>query len=143
VLYIPLPARGFTPGLPLDFTLALLYQDLMKINPLTALSIQQLRRAIELKQQSEALEQELARILGPKPSIRAPVQPPRRRTMSAAAKAKIAAAQKARWAERKRAVKAVGPIKPPAKRKRKISRKGRARMIAATKARWARFRASF
>jgi len=59
---------------------------------------------------------------------------PRRRTMSAAGKARIAAAQRARWAK----VKATKS--EPAKPKRKLSAAGRARIIAATKARWAAFR---
>jgi hypothetical protein len=61
---------------------------------------------------------------------------PRRRAMSAAGKARIAAAQRKRWA----AVKAAksGPAKP--RPKRKLSAAGRARIIAATKARWEAFR---
>ena len=58
-----------------------------------------------------------------------------RRTMSAAARARIAAAQRARWA-RTRGQKVVSI--PP---KRHISPAGLARIRAATKARWAKVRA--
>jgi hypothetical protein len=62
-----------------------------------------------------------------------------RRTMSAAARRKIAAAQRARWAKTKNR-KNVVPI--GAKRNRHISAAGRARIVAAAKARWARVRAA-
>ena len=58
--------------------------------------------------------------------------------MSAAARAKISAAQTARWAERKTAA---TPGKAPAKKKRKYSAEGRARVIAGIKVRWARYHA--
>src|SRR6266481_673311 len=57
-----------------------------------------------------------------------------RRTMSAAARARISASQKARWA-RTRGQKVVS-IAP----KRRISPAGLARIRAATKARWAKWR---
>jgi hypothetical protein len=59
-----------------------------------------------------------------------------RRTMSAAARARISASQKARWA-RTRGQKIV-PIKAP---KRHISPAGLARIRAAQRARWAKVRA--
>jgi len=58
-----------------------------------------------------------------------------RRKMSAAARARISAAQKARWAKTKG--QKVVPIKAP---KRHISPAGLARIRAATKARWAKWR---
>lgn len=111
----------------------------MKINPLANLSVQQLKRALQIKQQIEALNLELAQILGAQPSAPAPVGRRRKGTMSAAARAKIAAAQRARWAERK---KAVAPQNPAPKKVRRLSPEGRARIVAATKARWARIRAA-
>jgi hypothetical protein len=57
------------------------------------------------------------------------------RTMSAAARAKISASQRARWAKVKG--QKVVPIKTG---KRHISAAGLARIRAATKARWARWR---
>ena len=77
----------------------------------------------------------------------APAAPKGRRTMSAAARARIAAAARARWAKVKAAkgeapaasVAAAAPA--PKKAKRKMSAEGRARIVAATKARWARVHA--
>src|SRR6266571_6916874 len=57
------------------------------------------------------------------------------RTMSAAARARISASQKARWAKQKG--QKVVSIRP----KRYISTAGLARIRAATRARWARWRA--
>jgi hypothetical protein len=110
----------------------------MKNMSLATLSVRQLQRAVEIKQRIEALEQELGQILGAAPAAPIAVQAAKKRTMSAAARAKIAAAQKAKWAERK---KAAAPVKPAPKKKRKVSPEGRARIAAASKARWARFRA--
>jgi hypothetical protein len=54
------------------------------------------------------------------------------RKVSAAGKARMAAAQKARWAR----------VKGQAKPKRKLSAAGRAAIAAAQKARWAKIRAA-
>jgi hypothetical protein len=56
-------------------------------------------------------------------------------TMSAAARRKIAAFQRTRWAKLKGAAQ-------PAKRKGKLSAAGRARIVAAQKARWAKIKAA-
>lgn len=58
-----------------------------------------------------------------------------RRKMSRSARAKIAAAQRARWAKSKET--SLAPVKPEKKRKVGISAEGRARLAAAMKARWA------
>jgi hypothetical protein len=58
--------------------------------------------------------------------------------MSAAGRAAVAAAQKARWAKIKRAKKV---LKTPAKR-RKMSAAARAKIAAAAKARWAKVKAA-
>jgi hypothetical protein len=111
----------------------------MKNNLLANLSVQQLKRAVQIKQQIETLNLELAQILGAEPSAPPPARARRKRIMSAAAKAKIGAAQKARWAARKTAV---APKNPPPRKKRRLSPEGRAKIVAATKARWARIRAA-
>ena len=100
---------------------------------LTSLTVAQLKEAIAIKEKIEALEQELASILGttaewPLPALEMPVAAPgrRKKKMSPAAKAKISAAQKARWAKTKgerkpevkpaivaTAVKATSVVKPP------------------------------
>ncbi|MHB8521897.1 MAG: hypothetical protein ACYDH9_14205 [Limisphaerales bacterium] len=90
-----------------------------------------MKQAIGLKEQIERLQSELTALLGgsaaPAPAV------PRKRTMSASARAQIAAAQKARWAK-------IRGGKAPAKAKRKVSAAARARLSALAKARWARVR---
>ena len=102
------------------------------MNSIVDLSVQQLHQVINLKEQIEALENKLNQLAGStvKPVAEAPKK---RRKMSAAGRAKIAAAQKARWAKQK-------GIKPAAKRK--ISAAGIARIKAAQKARWAKVNAN-
>jgi len=109
-----------------------------KSNPLTELSVQQLRRALEIKQAIQDLKTELVQLFGLEQTGAGPAPGPRKRRMSAAAKAKISAAQKARWAERKTPA---TPENAPAKKKRKYSAEGPARFIAAAKARWAKYHA--
>lgn len=62
------------------------------------LSAQELRRAAEIKEKIQSLEGELNRILGPFQPVSTTAAKPKRK-MSAAARARIAAAQKARWAK--------------------------------------------
>jgi hypothetical protein len=66
----------------------------------------------------------------------APTASPKRR-ISAAGRARMAAAQRKRWAESRQQA---GPSKP-AKPKRRLSAAGRAAIVAATKKRWAAIRA--
>lgn len=62
--------------------------------------------------------------------------PRKRRKMSAAARRRIAMAQKARWARAKGGSASSVPIVKAAKKKRRISPEGLKRIIAATKKRW-------
>jgi len=98
-----------------------------------SLSAQELRRAATIKERIDSLQEELGRLLG------SPMSPGSkgRRTMSATARAKIAAAQKARWAKVKGGGKE--PTKPG---RRKMSAAARARIAAAAKARWAKAKAA-
>ena len=98
------------------------------------LSTAKLKRIIALKQKIEKLSAKLAALAG---GSSAPLgRPPKKKwTMSASARAKIAAAQRARWA------KAKGKTRPAGK-KRKMSAAGRARIVAAQKARWAKIKAA-
>jgi hypothetical protein len=64
-----------------------------------------------------------------------------RRTMSAAARARIATAQRKRWAAQKKQQGQEPPAKQSAPMKRKISPAARKRMAEATRKRWAEFRA--
>jgi hypothetical protein len=99
------------------------------------LSTAKLKRIIALKQQIEKLSAKLEAFAG---GSAAPVgRPPKKKwTMSAAARAKIGAAQRARWA------KAKGAAAKPAKKKRTMSAAGRAKIAAAARARWAKVRAA-
>ena len=116
-------------------------------------SLEQIRKALAIAEQIQKLEAELASVLGNQASGSAPATTPStrggRRTMSPEARARIVAAQKARWAKI-RAEKASGKVQEPgraaatapakakpARSKRKISPEGRAKMAAAARKRWA------
>jgi len=115
----------------------------------------QLRQAANLKEQIQGLGKQLGQLLGSAPKAAAApavVKAPKKKGgMSAAGKAKIAAAQKARWAKInavKPAIKAVVVAKPavvaaakPAKKKFTMSAAAKAKISAAAKARWAKIRA--
>ena len=105
----------------------------------------QLRHAADLQEQIEKLQKEVADIIfvGGKEHVPVQAAKPGRRKMSASARAKIAAAQRARWA----ALKAKGPGKAAAAKsakigRRKMSAEARARIAAAARARWAKVRAA-
>ena len=72
----------------------------MQSNPLANLSLKQLKQAVTIREKIEVLEKELSRITGGQPSTTKST-PLRRGKMSAAARAKISAAMKARWAKRR------------------------------------------
>ena len=104
-------------------------------------STDQLRRALHIKEQIESLQQELGSLLSGKIANRkSPIVNGvhRKRTMSASARARIAAAQRARWAK----VKKNGASGANPRRRRKMSAAGRAAIAAAARARWARYNAS-
>ncbi|MBI4445364.1 MAG: hypothetical protein HY645_05580 [Acidobacteria bacterium] len=110
------------------------------MNPLD-LTINQLKRATAIKEQIEALNKELRSILGA--SAKSGAAPKKKRTMSASVKRKIAAAQKARWANLRRANPATQSIKPAVKAKKKtVSRATKAKLSAKLKAYWAAKKAS-
>jgi len=103
---------------------------------LSDLTINQLRRAAAIKEQIEALNKELRSILGA--PAKSGAAPKKKRTMSASVKRKIAAAQKTRWANLRRAKSATHSVKPAAKAKKKrMSPAARAKMSAKLKAYWA------
>src|SRR4051794_7607608 len=99
------------------------------------ISAEQLRRAATIKDQMDRLQIEMDRLLGSSNSNPAPKG---KRTMSAGSRAKIAAAQKARWAK----VNGKKAEKPAAKTgRRRMSAAARAKIAAAAKARWAKAKA--
>ena len=81
-----------------------LYSEGMSQNILNQLTVQQLKRAVAIKEQIARLEKELTRLLGGPDT--APVgKTRRRRKLSAAGRARMAVAAKARWAKIKAAKK--------------------------------------
>ena len=69
------------------------------MSSITDLSAQQLRRAAAIKEQIQSLENELGRIFDSPTKSVVVAAPKKRRKMSAAGRAKISAAAKARWAK--------------------------------------------
>ena len=107
---------------------------------LLSLTSAQLKQAADIKDKIEVLTKELNSILG---GSVASVKPAKK-GMSAAGKAKIAAAQKLRWAKVNAAkgVKLIVKAAKPVAKKRKMSAEGKARIVAAQKARWAKIHAA-
>jgi hypothetical protein len=100
------------------------------------LTVNQLKRAAAIKEQIEALNKELRGILGAPASTRS--APKKKRTMSAATKKQIAAAQKARWANLRGTNPATQSVNPAAKaKKKKVSPATKAKLSAKLKAYWA------
>jgi hypothetical protein len=116
-----------------------------------------LRQAANIRDKIQALEAELVKVLNSTTvSVSVSATGPSKKTLSPAGKAKIIAAQKARWAKvhaakadgKKPAVAAKVPpakkavIAKPAKKKGGLSAAGKAKIIAAQKARWAKIKAA-
>jgi len=99
------------------------------------LTINQLQQAAAIKEQIDKLNKELGSILGASANSKA--APKKKRTMSASVKRKIAAAQKTRWANLRRAKPATRSAKPAAKAKKKVSSATKAKLSAKLKAFWA------
>ena len=91
------------------------------------ISLAQLKRAVRLRERIEIIQSELDQILGSAPGTGKVGRP--RRGMSLAARRKIAAAQKKRWAK----------VKKP---KRTMSEAGRAKIAAAARLRWKKAKAA-
>jgi hypothetical protein len=104
------------------------------------LSVNQLKRAAAIKEQIERLNKELSASLGAPARSRS--APRTKRSMSASARKKIAAAQKARWANLRRAKPATSSVKPAAKAKKKtMSAAARRKLSMKLKAYWAQKKA--
>ena len=118
-------------------------------NILSNISKAVLLRAAEIKGKIEDLESQLSSILsGSEITLSASIKPRRakKRTMSPAARAKIAAAAKARWAKIK-ATKSEEPQKNPGAEKsnskrKTVSAETKAKLRAAAKERWAKAKAA-
>ena len=105
---------------------------------LSSLSVQQLRKAATLKEKIQSLEKELGQLLGSSAQPVAQAAPRKKFKMSKAARARISAAAKARWAKVK-GTKA--SVKPAGKGRRKMSAAAKAKLSAKMKMVWARRKA--
>lgn len=103
------------------------------------LTITQLKRAAAIKEQIDKLNKELVSILGGSAQFRA--APTKKPTMSDAVKKKIAATQKARWVNLRRAKPATAAKPAVTAKKKTMSPADRAKMSAKLKAFWAAKRA--
>lgn len=104
------------------------------MNAITNLSAHQLRQMARLKEKIDSLQRQLRQIIGgAAPASAAASRRPYR--IGASARARIIAAQKARWAK-------FHAAKPGHRPKRKLSAAARAKIAAAARARWAKAKAA-
>jgi hypothetical protein len=107
------------------------------MNSIIGLTPKTLRKAADLQERIESLQEELKELLG---EVSAPVQatetPKKRKKFSAATKAKMAASQRARWAGNKEPAPEVEPA--PKKARKELSPAVRKARSEAMKARWAK-----
>ena len=108
-------------------------RNIIMASSLSNISVRELKKALVLRERIESQERKLAAILGD--AAPAAGGDFGRRKMSAAARARIGAAQRLRWAKQRKGAKG------PKKGRRKMSASARARISAIAKARWAKVRA--
>lgn len=123
-------------------------EDIIKLMPRSPKQDTELLEAalIGFQHKRDQVEQKIAELrsqigghpAGPVPAAAPGASAPKKRTMSASARRRIALAQKKRWAVYK-AAHGTTTVAPKPK-KRVISAAGRARIVAATKKRWAAYR---
>jgi hypothetical protein len=105
---------------------------------LSSLSVQELRKAATLKEKIQSLEKELGQLLGSSAKPAALAVPRKKRKMSAAGRARISAAAKARWAKVKAGK---SSVKPARKARGKMSAAAKAKLSAKMKMIWAKRKA--
>jgi|SRR5580658_2426399 hypothetical protein len=107
------------------------------MNDIQNLTVGELRKILSIKEKIEELQRKLESLAndGEIPSPFS-VELPKKRRMSAAGRARIAAGAKKRWAKWR------SGSALPAKKKRKVSRAVRAKMAAAARQRWAEAKAA-
>ena len=112
----------------------------MMTNSLATLPLQKLKRAVGIREQIEALTQELNQLLGTHAylEINGAIHD-KRPGLTMEGRARIAAAQRLRWSKYN-AARGIRP-KTTAPRSQRLSTEGRAKVSAAVKARWIRYRA--
>src|ERR1017187_3641106 len=100
---------------------------------ITTLSPKQLRKAADIQEKIQSLQNQLNELLGAEVSSPVEATVPRKKyKFSAASRAKMKAAQKARWAKIK------GEAKPVKKARKKLSAAVRKARSESMKARWAK-----
>jgi hypothetical protein len=101
-----------------------------------------LEKGLEIRKKIEALKSSLTELMGGGGELPIPFvaeKDGRKGKRSAATRAKMAAAQKARWAKKLgKAAPAVAPAAKAPKKKRTMSPEARAKIAAAQRARWAK-----
>jgi hypothetical protein len=107
------------------------------------LTTSQLSRIIALKEEIEALQSQIDSLVAGGEAL-GPIarRGPKKRRVSSAARNKIAAAQKARWAKVRAGQAGVANAAKTPKKRGKMSAAGRAKIAAAAKARWAKAKAA-
>ena len=106
-------------------------------------TLAELKQAVAIAEQIKKLKADLEQLMGGSPlpavvakAVSAPVAKTGKRSMSPAARERIAAAQRARWAKSEGS--STSPVAKAASGKRFVSAESRAKMAAAQHARWAR-----
>ncbi len=104
------------------------------------LTAKQLRQAADLQDRIQSLQAQLGQLLGggAAPRVAVSSAAPKKRKISAAGRAAISAAAKARWARQR----AAAPVRSAAKPKRQMSAEARAKLSAMAKARWRKAKAA-
>jgi len=106
----------------------------------TDLTVGQLNQIISIKEQIQVLRGQIESVVNDGGEIPIPFsgETRKKRRMSAAGRARIAAAQKARWAK----LKGTTATPKAVKKRRKISPEVKAKLAAIARARWAKVRAA-
>jgi hypothetical protein len=102
------------------------------MNSITNLTPAQLRKAANIQEKIQALQGKLNQILGATVEAAPTAAPKKRKKISAAGRARMKAAQKARWDKIK------SKAKPVKKAKKGMSPAAKAKMRELMKARWAK-----
>jgi hypothetical protein len=85
------------------------------------ISLQQLRRAVEVRERIAGLEKELDRIIGGRSAVAGKRGPSKKGKLSAASRARISAAMKARWAKVKGPRRLSSRSRPAARARKQVA----------------------
>ena len=136
-------AHGFAkPEIPRGQPQEIQSNIMVMMNSLSGLPIETLKRAVGIREQIDELTIELNELLSQprmRPAVTFGARTSKGRELSAAGRARIATAQRLRWAKYN-----AGRSKPVVNHSKKprLSAQGRAKVSAAVAARWERYRAA-